>query len=337
MSEPLLSVKNMKKTFQANGGMFSKKKFVHAVNDVSFDIYPGETFSLVGESGCGKSTTGKLIDHLITPDSGEIWFEGKEISKLSEKEMRPLRSDIQMVFQDPYGSLDPRMTVAEIIGEGIDIHHLAKNKKERNERIYHYLELVGLNREHANRFVHEFSGGQRQRIGIARALAVEPEFLVLDEPISALDVSIQAQIVNLLIDLQKRMGLTYLFVAHDLSMVKHISDRVAVLYLGTLVELTTSEELYANPQHPYTRALLSAIPIPDPKIEQERDAKKIRLEGEVPSPINSPAGCKFQGRCKCAMPICRQEMPKLRDIGGGHFVACHICDPSNGCETGKCV
>ena len=210
-------------------------------------------------------------------------------------------------------------------------------KKERNERIYHYLELVGLNREHANRFVHEFSGGQRQRIGIARALAVEPEFLVLDEPISALDVSIQAQIVNLLIDLQKRMGLTYLFVAHDLSMVKHISDRVAVLYLGTLVELTTSEELYANPQHPYTRALLSAIPIPDPKIEQERDAKKIRLEGEVPSPINSPAGCKFQGRCKCAMPICRQEMPKLRDIGGGHFVACHICDPSNGCETGKCV
>ena len=337
MSEPLLSVKNMKKTFQANGGMFSKKKFVHAVNDVSFDIYPGETFSLVGESGCGKSTTGKLIDHLITPDSGEIWFEGKEISRLSEKEMRPLRSDIQMVFQDPYGSLDPRMTVAEIIGEGIDIHHLAKNKKERNERIYHYLELVGLNREHANRFVHEFSGGQRQRIGIARALAVEPEFLVLDEPISALDVSIQAQIVNLLIDLQKRMGLTYLFVAHDLSMVKHISDRVAVLYLGTLVELTTSEELYANPQHPYTRALLSAIPIPDPKIEQERDAKKIRLEGEVPSPINSPAGCKFQGRCKCAMPICRQEMPKLRDIGGGHFVACHICDPSNGCETGKCV
>ena len=229
------------------------------------------------------------------------------------------------------------MTVAEIIGEGIDIHHLAKNKKERNERIYHYLELVGLNREHANRFVHEFSGGQRQRIGIARALAVEPEFLVLDEPISALDVSIQAQIVNLLIDLQKRMGLTYLFVAHDLSMVKHISDRVAVLYLGTLVELTTSEELYANPQHPYTRALLSAIPIPDPKIEQERDAKKIRLEGEVPSPINSPAGCKFQGRCKCAMPICRQEMPKLRDIGGGHFVACHICDPLNGCETGKCV
>ena len=240
-------------------------------------------------------------------------------------------------MQYPYVSLDARMRVAEIIGEGIDIHHLAKNKKERNERIYHYLELVGLNREHANRFVHEFSGGQRQRIGIARALAVEPEFLVLDEPISALDVSIQAQIVNLLIDLQKRMGLTYLFVAHDLSMVKHISDRVAVLYLGTLVELTTSEELYANPQHPYTRALLSAIPIPDPKIEQERDAKKIRLEGEVPSPINSPAGCKFQGRCKCAMPICRQEMPKLRDIGGGHFVACHICDPSNGCETGKCV
>ena len=327
----LLEVKNLNKTFPV------KKEKLYAVSDVSFSLKKGECLGIVGESGCGKSTVARMIAGIIPVSGGEVLLEGEAYMNLKGSEKRRFRRNIQMVFQDPYGSLDPRMTVAEIIGEGIDIHHLAKNKKERNERIYHYLELVGLNREHANRFVHEFSGGQRQRIGIARALAVEPEFLVLDEPISALDVSIQAQIVNLLIDLQKRMGLTYLFVAHDLSMVKHISDRVAVLYLGTLVELTTSEELYANPQHPYTRALLSAIPIPDPKIEQERDAKKIRLEGEVPSPINSPAGCKFQGRCKCAMPICRQEMPKLRDIGGGHFVACHICDPSNGCETGKCV
>ena len=242
-----------------------------------------------------------------------------------------------MIFQDPMASLNERAKVDYIVSEGLLNFHMYKDEADREAKVQKALREVGLLPEFASRFPHEFSGGQRQRIGIARALAVEPEFLVLDEPISALDVSIQAQIVNLLIDLQKRMGLTYLFVAHDLSMVKHISDRVAVLYLGTLVELTTSEELYANPQHPYTRALLSAIPIPDPKIEQERDAKKIRLEGEVPSPINSPAGCKFQGRCKCAMPICRQEMPKLRDIGGGHFVACHICDPSNGCETGKCV
>ena len=230
-----------------------------------------------------------------------------------------------MVFQDPYGSLDPRMTVAEIVGEGIDIHHIAKDKKERQEIIYHCLNLVGLNREHANRFVHEFSGGQRQRIGIARALAVNPEFIVLDEPISALDVSIQAQVVNLLIELQKKIGLTYLFVAHDLSMVKHISDRIAVLYLGNLVELATSEELFANPQHPYTQALLSAIPIPDPDVEQERDAKKIRLEGDVPSPINTPPGCKFKGRCKYRTAACDQELPPLRDIGNGHFVACNRC------------
>ena len=221
------------------------------------------------------------------------------------------------------------MTVAEIIGEGIDIHHLAKTKQERQDIIYKYLELVGLNREHANRFVHEFSGGQRQRIGIARALAVQPEFIVLDEPISALDVSIQAQIDNLLVDLQKKMGLTYLFVAHDLSMVKHISDRVAVLYLGTLVELTTSAKLYDNPLHPYTQALLSAIPIPDPEIEKERDENKIRLEGEVPSPINTKPGCRFRGRCKYAMPVCEQEMPPLTEIGEGHYVACHRCVQGN--------
>ena len=228
-----------------------------------------------------------------------------------------------MVFQDPYGSLDPRMTVSEIVGEGIDIHHLAKSKQERQDKIYHCLELVGLNREHANRFVHEFSGGQRQRIGIARALAVDPEFMVLDEPISALDVSIQAQVVNLLIDLQKKMGLTYLFVAHDLSMVKHISDRIAVLYLGTLVELATSDELFANPLHPYTQALLSAIPVPDPQVEKEREAKKIRLEGDVPSPINPAPGCRFKGRCRYCTDICQKELPPLKDVGDGHFVACH--------------
>ena len=332
-SEYLVEVRDLKQYFPIKTG-FMKTTPLKAVDGVSFSIKPGETLGLVGESGCGKTTVGRSLLRLYTPTSGDVFFDGERVD---EKSIGHMRKQMQMVFQDPYSSLNPRMTVEDIIGEPLDVHKLYTSRGERRDKILHLMELVGLNAEHATRYAHEFSGGQRQRIGIARALAVEPEFLVLDEPISALDVSIQAQIVNLLIDLQKRMGLTYLFVAHDLSMVKHISDRVAVLYLGTLVELTTSEELYANPQHPYTRALLSAIPIPDPKIEQERDAKKIRLEGEVPSPINSPAGCKFQGRCKCAMPICRQEMPKLRDIGGGHFVACHICDPSNGCETGKCV
>ena len=332
-SEYLVEVRDLKQYFPIKTG-FMKTTPLKAVDGVSFSIKPGETLGLVGESGCGKTTVGRSLLRLYTPTSGDVFFDGERVD---EKSIGHMRRQMQMVFQDPYSSLNPRMTVEDIIGEPLDVHKLYTSRGERRDKILHLMELVGLNAEHATRYAHEFSGGQRQRIGIARALAVEPEFLVLDEPISALDVSIQAQIVNLLIDLQKRMGLTYLFVAHDLSMVKHISDRVAVLYLGTLVELTTSEELYANPQHPYTRALLSAIPIPDPKIEQERDAKKIRLEGEVPSPINSPAGCKFQGRCKCAMPICRQEMPKLRDIGGGHFVACHICDPLNGCDTGKCV
>ena len=323
MSEPLLSVKNMKKTFQANGGMFSKKKFVHAVNDVSFDIYPGETFSLVGESGCGKSTTGKLIDHLITPDSGEIWFEGKEISKLSEKEMRPLRSDIQMVFQDPYGSLNPRMKVQDLIGEPLLIH-TNMSAGERLKKVHELLGTVGLSPSHGERYPHEFSGGQRQRIGIARALTVQPKLIIADEPVSALDVSIQAQIANMLIKFQKELGLTYLFIAHDLAMVKHISDRVAVMYLGSMVELAESEALYSNPKHPYTEALMSAIPIADPDVEESR--QRIMLEGDVPSPINTPPGCKFQGRCSKCMDICKKESPLFKEVEKDHYVACHLYD-----------
>ena len=318
--EVLFSVQHLKKYFHVG-----KNAILKAVDDVSFEIYKGETLGMVGESGCGKTTCGRTCIGLYDKTEGTVLYKGKDVHSLTGKDRFAFKKDVQMVFQDPYGSLDPRMTVADIISEGIDIHNIAKNKKERQELVYKYLELVGLNREHANRFIHEFSGGQRQRIGIARALAVQPEFMVLDEPISALDVSIQAQIVNLLVELQKKMGLTYLFVAHDLSMVKHISDRVAVLYLGTLVELTTSEELYANPMHPYTQALLSAIPIPDPKVEAERDKRKIRLEGEVPSPINTKPGCKFRGRCKYAKEICSEKMPELKDMGNGHFGACLFC------------
>lgn len=316
--EVLFSIEHLKKYFNVG-----RDAVLKAVDDVSFEIYKGETLGMVGESGCGKTTCGRTTIGLYDKTDGKVLFKGKDVHAMTGKEKFAFKKDVQMVFQDPYSSLNPRMTVADIIGEGIDIHKLAKNKKERQEMIYKYLELVGLNKEHANRFVHEFSGGQRQRIGIARALAVQPEFMVLDEPISALDVSIQAQIVNLLIDLQKKMGLTYLFVAHDLSMVKHISDRVAVLYLGTLVELTTSEELYKNPKHPYTKALLSAIPIPDPKIEAQNDKTKIRLQGEVPSPINTKAGCKFASRCQYATENCEKQMPQLKDIGNNHFVACH--------------
>lgn len=319
--EVILSVQHLKKYFEVG-----KNATLKAVDDVSFEIYKGETLGVVGESGCGKTTCGRTCIGLYDRTDGKVLFKGKDVHALSGKEKFAFKKQVQMVFQDPYGSLDPRMTVADIIGEGIDIHHLAKDKKERQQMIYNYLELVGLNREHANRFVHEFSGGQRQRIGIARALAVEPEFMVLDEPISALDVSIQGQIVNLLVELQKKMGLTYMFVAHDLSMVKHISDRVAVFYLGALVELTTSEELYSNPRHPYTQALLSAIPIPDPDIEEERAKQKIHLEGEVPSPINPKPGCKFRPRCKYAKSICEEKMPEIQDVGNNHFVACHFCN-----------
>ena len=321
MSEPLLSVKNMKKTFQANGGMFSKKKFVHAVNDVSFDIYPGETFSLVGESGCGKSTTGKLIDHLITPDSGEIWFEGKEISRLSEKEMRPLRSDIQMVFQDPYGSLNPRMKVQDLIGEPLLIH-TNMSAGERLKKVHELLGTVGLSPSHGERYPHEFSGGQRQRIGIARALTVQPKLIIADEPVSALDVSIQAQVLNLLQQLQKDFNLTYLFISHDLSVVEHISDTVGVMYLGNLVEYGATEDIFKNPLHPYTKALFSAIPVPDPTAKMNR----IVLEGSIPSPANPPAGCKFHTRCAQCMEQCKTEVPEQREIEPGHFVVCHLYD-----------
>ncbi|RKD28992.1 ABC transporter ATP-binding protein [Thermohalobacter berrensis] len=314
-AKDLIQVKNLKKYFNVGRGSVLK-----AVDDISFSIKEGETLGLVGESGCGKSTTGRTIIRLYEATGGEVIFDGMNVHKLNKKEMKKYTREAQMIFQDPYASLNPRMTVADIIGEGIDIHGLYKGK-ERQKRIYELLEIVGLNREHANRFPHEFSGGQRQRIGIARALAIEPKFIVCDEPISALDVSIQAQVVNLLIDLQKEFGLTYLFIAHDLSMVKHISDRIAVMYLGSIMELTESHELYENPLHPYTKALLSAIPIPDPEVERNR--KRIILEGDVPSPIDPPPGCKFQSRCNMCDDICRKETPKLKEVKPGHFVACH--------------
>ena len=319
--EVLLSVKHLKKYFNVG-----KNAVLKAVDDVSFDIYKGETLGMVGESGCGKTTCGRTCIGLYDRTDGQVLYKGKDVHRMPRKELQHFKKEVQMVFQDPYGSLDPRMTVAEIVAEGLDIHHLAKNQQERRQWIYECLEMVGLNREHANRFVHEFSGGQRQRIGIARALAVNPEFIVLDEPISALDVSIQAQIVNLLIDLQKKMGLTYLFVAHDLSMVKHISDRIAVLYLGALVELAPAEELFANPKHPYTQALLSAIPVPDPDVEQERSKVRVHLEGELPSPINPAPGCKFCSRCRYATEACATEAPAMREVSEGHFVACRRCE-----------
>ena len=315
----ILDVQNLKKYFQVGKNLTLK-----AVDDVSFQLHEGETLGLVGESGCGKTTCGRTCLGLYSRTDGKVLYKGQDVHLMKGAEKFAFKKEAQMIFQDPYASLNPRMTVSDIVAEGIDIHKLAANKKERDEKIFHYLNLVGLNKEHANRFVHEFSGGQRQRIGIARALAVEPKFMVLDEPISTLDVSIQAQIVNLLIKLQKEMGLTYLFVAHDLSMVKHISDRVAVMYLGSMVEITTSEELYENPLHPYTKALLSAIPIPDPDVELQREQTRIKLEGDVPSPINPAPGCRFKGRCKYAKAICSEQTPQLKDMGNGHCVACHL-------------
>ncbi len=313
----VLDVKNLKKYFNVG-----RDAVLKAVDNVTFQIHEGETLGMVGESGCGKTTCGRTAIGIYSKTDGTVLYNGRDVHAMKGKERTAFTKECQIIFQDPYASLNPRMTVSDIIAEGIDIHGMAANDKDRAERIYHLLDLVGLNKEHASRFVHEFSGGQRQRIGIARALAVEPRFIMSDEPISALDVSIQAQIVNLLIKLQNEMGLTYLFIAHDLSMVKHISDRVAVMYLGTLVELTTSEMLYENPLHPYTQALLSAIPIPDPRVARKRE--RIRLRGEVSSPINPSAGCRFKDRCAAAMPCCGEELPELREVEKNHFVACHL-------------
>ncbi len=314
--EVLLEVKNLKKYFNVG-----KDKTLKAVDGVSFTINKGETLGLVGESGCGKTTCGRTVIGLYDATGGDVILSGKNITKLSNKEKREYSRVSQMIFQDPYASLDPRMTVGDIIAEGIDIHKLYTGK-ERTEKIYELLNLVGLNKEHASRFPHEFSGGQRQRIGIARALALEPEFIVCDEPISALDVSIQAQVVNLLIDLQKKMGLTYLFIAHDLSMVRHISDKVGVMYLGNLMELAPSNELYKNPIHPYTKALMSSIPVAEYNGGKKKE--RIELEGEVSSPINPKPGCRFASRCKYAKPICSEEKPELKEVEKDHFVACHL-------------
>lgn len=321
-NKPLIEIKALKKYFPINKGLLgTKKSNLKAVDDVSFFINKGETLGLVGESGCGKTTAGRTIIKLYEPTAGQIIYDGVDIAKLSPAQMLPYRRKMQMIFQDPYASLDPRMTVGDIIGEAIDIHKLM-SKGERKDRIQYLLSKVGLNSDHASRYPHEFSGGQRQRIGIARALAVQPEFIICDEPISALDVSIQAQVVNMLEDLQKDLGLTYLFIAHDLSMVKHISSRIGVMYLGKLVEIAESNELYRNPVHPYTKALLSAIPIPDPDMADKN--KRIILEGETPSPIDPPKGCRFKDRCKYVKPICSQEEPVLKNIEGNHCVACHL-------------
>lgn len=315
--EKLIEVKNLKKYFSIGKG-----KVLKAVDDVSFDIYKGETLGLVGESGCGKSTIGRTIIQLLHATSGQVLYDGENSREKSAGESKKMKRKMQMIFQDPYSSLNPRMTVLEIISEGIGNHEAHLNKNEKEAKVYHLLESVGLNKSHAQRYPHEFSGGQRQRIGIARALAVEPEFIIADEPIAALDVSIQAQIVNLMQELQQKKGLTYLFIAHDLSMVKHISDRIAVMYLGAMVELSDSEDLYDHPLHPYTQALLSAIPIPDPKIERARE--RIILEGDVPNPIDPPSGCRFRTRCPKAMQICAESVPVWQEASANHFVACHL-------------
>ena len=320
MSETLLSVKDLRKHFALKGGVFARNvEKVHAVDGVSFDIGKGETLGLVGESGCGKSTTGRCILRLIEPSGGEVLFQGADVTRMKGADLQALRRDMQIIFQDPFASLNPRHTVGAIIGEALQIHNLAPNRRAREERVAELLETVGLPAAHMRRFPHEFSGGQRQRIGIARALAVEPKLVICDEPVSALDVSIQAQVINLLEDLQEKFGLTYLFIAHDLSVVEHISTRVAVMYLGRVVEIAPSRDLYDHPLHPYTEALLSAVPIPDPTVKR----KRIMLQGDVPSPIHPPSGCHFHTRCPIAKPDCSQRDPLLRESAPGHWVACH--------------
>ena len=321
----LLSVNGLVKHFPIMQGIVFQKQVaaVHAVDDISFDIHKGETLGLVGESGCGKSTTGRAILQLHRPTAGSVKFEGVDLISIKPNEMRKMRRKMQMIFQDPYASLNPRMTVGDIIGEPLLVHKIATSKEIR-ERVEHLLELVGLNPGFANRYPHEFSGGQRQRIGVARALSLQPSFIVCDEPISALDVSIQAQVVNLLEDLQSQFNLTYLFVAHDLSMVRHISDRVAVMYLGVIVELAERNELYVHPLHPYTQALLSAVPIPDPVADAKR--RRVILQGDVPSPVNPPSGCRFRTRCPIAEASCAESRPEFRELMPGHFVACHFAD-----------
>src|SRR5216117_1619370 len=316
----LLEIRNLKKHFPVGEGLFSRNKgAVKAVDGVSLTVEEGETLGIVGESGCGKSTLGRTILRLVEPTSGEVIFQGKNLLSLSQRDLRDMRRQMQIIFQDPYASLNPRMRVGDIVGEGLEIHKLAKGKAKR-DRVIELLNQVGLREDHYNRYPHEFSGGQRQRIGIARALAVSPKFIVADEPVSSLDVSIQAQIINLLQELQEKFGLTYLFIAHDLSVVEHISTRVAVMYLGKIVEIAPARELYTNPQHPYTEALLSAVPIPDPTVKK----KRIILEGDVPSPINPPKGCHFHTRCMYKDKICEEVEPEFKDIGGGHWVACHF-------------
>ncbi len=317
-NEYLLEVKNLKEYFNISTGLF-KTTPLKAVDDVSFAIRKGETLGLVGESGCGKTTVGRTLLHLYKPTAGEIWFKGKKIE--TKQDIQEFRKKATMVFQDPYSSLNPRMSVADIIGEPLDVHKLYKSKAERQERILELMGHVGLNSEHAARYAHEFSGGQRQRIGIARALAVNPEFIVCDEPVSALDVSIQAQVINMFDELQEQLGLTYLFIAHDLLVVRHISDRIAVMYLGKMVELADAKTIYERPLHPYSKSLLSAVPVPDPKIA--RANQRIMLEGDIPSPLNAPSGCPFRTRCPYATAQCAESMPEFKEVETGHFVACH--------------
>jgi oligopeptide transport system ATP-binding protein len=326
-NQPLLHVEHLRKDYAVDSSVFGRgKQHVHAVDDVSFDIYPGETFGLVGESGCGKSTTGRCIVRLTNPTSGKVVFDGHDIAKMSKRELKAMRKDLQVIFQDPYASLNPRMTIGEIVAEPLVIHGVMPDRAERMRYVAGLLDIVGLNPEHINRYPHEFSGGQRQRIGIARAFALHPKLIICDEPVSALDVSIQAQVLNLLSDLQEEYGTAYLFIAHDLSVVQHISNRVAVMYLGSLMELSDWKTLYSEPYHPYTQSLLSAVPVPDPDIQHTR--KRIILPGDPPSPINPPSGCLFHTRCPIAKEICSQQRPELREVAPGHFCACHFAAPN---------